>query len=95
MAYDLDKLRKEYEDAEAKAQKLQADRDEAIAKVRDRYDGKLRAATDAAAAAQKEWRDAEAFVPLLDRPDGESVARGHVEQGGMTQETFDELFPAQ
>lgn len=67
-------LQKSYEDAEAKAQKLQAERDEAIQKIRDRFDDKLRAARDEAAEAQKAMLDAEVRESLKDRPDGQAVA---------------------
>ena len=75
MSKHTDTLRKRWQDAEAKAQKLQADKDDALAKTRDRYSEKLRAAADDAAAAQKEWLDALAGDSLLDRPDGEQIAR--------------------
>lgn len=67
-------LKQRYEEAEAKALKLQAEKDDAIAKVRSRYADKLSAAADTAAAAQKEWLDAEAVELLRDRPDGDQVA---------------------
>lgn len=57
----VDKLRSDYEKAEAKAFKLTAQKDE----VRD----KLRAATDDAAAAQKALADALAVEALADRDD--------------------------
>lgn len=72
---NVDTLKKRYEDAEAKAQKLQAEKDDALAKVRDRYSDKLAAAVDAAAAAQREWLNAEVVGSLRDRPDGEQVAQ--------------------
>lgn len=71
---DIEKLRKASQDAEAKAQKLMAEKDDAMSKVRDRYSAKLAKATDEAAAAQKQLADAEAAQALMDRPDGPSVA---------------------
>lgn len=68
-------LRKKYEAAEAKAQKLQSEKDDAFAKLRTRYADKLAKAVDEAAAAQKALNDAEAADALKDRPDGESVAQ--------------------
>jgi chromosome segregation ATPase len=56
---DIDKLREEYEQAERDAQAIMAEKDE----LRDR----LRKATDAAAAKQKEWMDAEATAALIER----------------------------
>ena len=67
-------LRKRWQDAEAKAHALQAEKDEAVDKVRTRYADKLRKAVDDAAAAQKEYLDAEVVESLRDRPDGEAVA---------------------
>jgi hypothetical protein len=57
----LDKLRADFEKAEAKAYRLTAQKDE----VRD----KLRAATEDAARAQKALNDAEAAQALADRDD--------------------------
>lgn len=71
---DVDKLRSEYESAEQKAQKIMGDRDDALAKVRDRFDQKLRDANDAAAEAQKALCDAEAAAALVGRDDAEDVA---------------------
>lgn len=71
---DIDKLRSDYEAAEAKAQKLMADKDEALEKVRDRYGDRLRKANDDAAAAQKALADAEAAAALVGREDAELVA---------------------
>lgn len=72
---DTNRLEQTYRDAEAKAQKLMAEKDEAVQKTRDRYASRLQEANDEAAAAQKEWLDAVAAEALLDRPDGEAVAR--------------------
>lgn len=71
---DLKKLQADYEKAEEHAQKIMADKDEAIQKVRDRYGERLQKANQKAADAQKEWADAEAANALLDRPDGEALA---------------------
>lgn len=71
---DISKLRSDYETAEAKAQKLMADRDEALAKVRDRFDERLQDANQEAADAQKAWMDAEAASALVGRDDAETVA---------------------
>jgi hypothetical protein len=68
-------LHETYEKAEQDAQKIMADRDDAIQKVRDRFDDRLRKANDKAAKAQKVWLDAQAAEALLDRPDGEAVAQ--------------------
>jgi hypothetical protein len=57
----LDKLRADWEKAEARAHKLTAQKDE----IRD----KLRAATEDAARAQKTLNDAEAAQALADRED--------------------------
>lgn len=71
---DIEKLRSDFENAEEKAAKIQADRDEALLKVRERFDDRLRKANDAAAAAQKELADAEAAAALVGRDDAEIVA---------------------
>lgn len=67
-------LKKQYEEAEARAQKIMADRDEALQKVRDRFDDKLREANAEAAEAQKALNDTEAARALMDRPDGRAIA---------------------
>jgi hypothetical protein len=72
---NLGQLEKAWRDAEARAVKLQGEKDEALAKVSDRFSGKLADAVDAAAAAQKEFLDAQVIEELKDRPDGEAVAR--------------------
>jgi hypothetical protein len=64
---DIERLRKDYERLERVAQDVMAEKDEAIAKVRERYGDKLRRATDEAAAKQKEWMDAEATAALIER----------------------------
>jgi vacuolar-type H+-ATPase subunit E/Vma4 len=71
---DTKSLQKAFEDAEAHAQKIMADKDEALSKVRDRYADKLRDANNEAAEAQKAWLDAQVAQDLLDRPDGEALA---------------------
>ena len=86
MSIDLKKLRKNAKDAEDRAHKLQGERYDAMQKVRSQYDQKCRDANDAAAAAQKELLDAEVAASLADRPDGETVARGLVEQGALSRD---------
>jgi hypothetical protein len=71
---DLEKLRGEYEAAEAKALKLQADKDEAMQKVLDRFRDRQREANQAAATAQSDLLDAEVQLALSDRPDRDDVA---------------------
>jgi hypothetical protein len=71
----INRLRLDFEQAESKAQKLMAEKDEAIAKVRERYGDKLREANDAAAAAQKAWVDAEATAALIERYPDEDERR--------------------
>lgn len=68
---NVDKLRKAWEDAEAKAFKLQADKDEALSKVSTRFGNKLRKAVDDSAKAQKVYLDAEAADGLRQRRDEE------------------------
>ena len=81
-------LEKAWRDAEAKAIKLQREKDEALGKVRERFTDRLRGAVDEAAAAQKVWLDAQvaeslrvrleaekAAAPDADRYEAESVAR--------------------
>jgi vacuolar-type H+-ATPase subunit H len=71
---NLSELQKKYEAAEAKAHKLQADRDEAVAKARDRFTDKLRTAVDEAAQAQRDFLDAQVLESLSDRPEAEREA---------------------
>jgi hypothetical protein len=71
----MSNLKTAWKDAEDKALKLQADRDQAIAKVRERYDKRLRAANDEAAKAQKAFLDSEAAAALVGREDAEQVAK--------------------
>jgi DNA-nicking Smr family endonuclease len=68
-------LKTAWQDAEAKAHKLQADKDQALAKVRDRYADKQRKANDEAAAAQKAYLDAQATDELRSRDDQDEAAR--------------------
>lgn len=72
---DIDKLRSAYEKAEADAQKIMAEKDEALSKIRDRYGDKLRAANDDAAAAQKRLGDAVAAQALANRTDMDDAAK--------------------
>lgn len=88
----LDKLRADYEQAEAKAQKIMAEKDDAIAKIRDKYTDRLRTANDDAAAAQKRLLDAEVVEALRDRPDGEQIARQRADEGGLAREAVDAAF---
>jgi vacuolar-type H+-ATPase subunit E/Vma4 len=71
---DIDKLHKIYQDAEQRAQKLMAERDEQIQKISDRFNERLRQANQQAAEHQKAWLDAQVAQSLLDRPDGERLA---------------------
>jgi hypothetical protein len=57
---DIDKLRAEYERAEAHAHALQAEKDQAAQKLRDKYRDRQRDANQKAAEAQKALCDAEA-----------------------------------
>jgi hypothetical protein len=71
---DLKTLRADAKAAEENAQKLQAEKDDAVRKVREKYGKRLAKAVDEAAAAQKKLADGEAADALLDRPDGRAVA---------------------
>jgi hypothetical protein len=71
---DIDKLRAEYEHAEEKAQRLQADKDDALQKVMDKYRDKMRDANQRLADAQKALADAEAAAALIGRDDAEEKA---------------------
>jgi hypothetical protein len=71
---DIDKLRAEYERAEAHAHSLQAEKDEAAQKLIDKYRDRQRDANQKAAEAQKALCDAEAAAALVGRPDAETVA---------------------
>lgn len=78
MADDLEKLREKYERADAKAIKLSNDYQtkvqEAVAKLKERYHDRVWEANRAAAAAQKDYCDAEAAAALEGRPDAAEVA---------------------
>jgi hypothetical protein len=71
---DIEKLRADYERAEAKAHSLQAEKDEAAQKLIDKYRDRQRDANQKAAEAQKALCDAEAAAALVGRPDAETVA---------------------
>jgi hypothetical protein len=71
---DIEKLRADYERAEAKAHSLQAQKDEAAQKLIDKYRDRQRDANQKAAEAQKALCDAEAAAALVGRPDAETVA---------------------
>ena len=74
MAKTTKDLEADYKAAEAKAYKISADYEDAIAKVKARYLPRAKAAADEARAAQKLWMDAHAADGLRDRPDGQAVA---------------------
>lgn len=84
-------LQKAYEDAEAQAQKIMADRDEALAKVRDRYDDRLRKATDKVAQAQKALLNQQVLESLKDRADRWAVLDSLTRQGWNGGPTQDEI----
>jgi hypothetical protein len=86
-------LKSKWERAESAALKIQADRDDAIAKVRARYNDKLAAAVDKAAQAQKDWRNEMVVESLLDRPDGRAVCQRFVEQGALPKAALDRFPP--
>jgi ElaB/YqjD/DUF883 family membrane-anchored ribosome-binding protein len=71
---DLKKLRAASQEAEDAAHKLQAEKDDALKKLREKYAKRLRKANDDAAAAQKALADAEAAEALKDRPGGAELA---------------------
>jgi hypothetical protein len=72
---DTNTLKTQYEQAETDAQKLMAEKDDALEKVRTRYGKRLQDANQKAAQAQKAWSDAVAAEALLDRPNGEALAQ--------------------
>lgn len=74
MSKHTDDLKAKWEKAEADAQKLMADKDDAVAKVFARYADRLQKANQRAADAQKEWNDAVAAQGLVGRDDAEDVA---------------------
>jgi hypothetical protein len=71
---NLKELRSEWEQAEAQAHKLQAEKDAAIDKIRERYTDRQRKANDEAARKQKVYLDADAAQTLADRADAEAAA---------------------
>jgi hypothetical protein len=71
---DLKKLEQDWKDKEAAAIKIQADKDEAVQKARDKYAERLRKAVDEASKAQQEFADASAAEALVGRDDAEIVA---------------------
>jgi hypothetical protein len=71
---DIQKLQDAFEQAEARAIKLQNEKDEALDKVRDRFRSRQQAAVQQAADAQKAWLDAAASEALRGRDDAEAVA---------------------
>jgi len=68
-------LKAAYEAAEAEAHAIQAEKDAALDALRAEYGDRQRTANQAAADAQKAYNDAQALDALMDRPDGEDVAR--------------------
>ena len=75
---DLDKLREEYEAADAAAVKLSAEHHEktqkAVRDLKDRYHDRIWEANRKAAAAQKAYLDAEAAAALVGRDDARETA---------------------
>lgn len=71
----LEELRQENEQAHAELYELQTAKDAAVEALYEEWRPKLWEAQDKAAAAQKAMCDREAAEALLDRPDGEAVAR--------------------
>jgi hypothetical protein len=71
---DLKKLEQDWKDKEAAAIKIQADKDEAVQKARDKYAERLRKAVDEASKAQQEFADASAAEARVGRDDAEIVA---------------------
>jgi hypothetical protein len=69
-----DKLREDWQKAEAEAIRIQAEKDKAIDEIRAKYGDRQRKAVDEAAAKQKVYLDAEAAAALVGRPDGPAVA---------------------
>jgi hypothetical protein len=65
-----DKLREDWQKAEAEAIEIQAEKDKAIDEIRAKYGDRQRKAVDEAAAKQKVYLDAEAAAALVGRPDG-------------------------
>lgn len=75
MAVNIDKLQTDATSADEKAAKLQAEKDDAVAKARNRYTERIQKANQDAADAQKRLNDAQAVEALRDRPDAAAVAR--------------------
>jgi hypothetical protein len=82
-------LKTAWQDAEAKAQDIMAQKDEAITKVRDRFTAKLQDATDKAAHAQRAYLQAEAAQGLVGRDDAGITAARLIEEGGLTPEAVE------
>lgn len=74
MTATLESLRAASADAENALNELQARKEAALAKLREQYGDKVRAAIDKAAATQKAAADAEAVSALMDNEDGAIVA---------------------
>ena len=86
MPFDVETMKAEYEQAEAEAHSIQAERDDALQALRDTYDQRLQDAVDAAAEKQSEWMDAEAANALAarvvteDRPlEGDEVTQEYAD----------------
>jgi hypothetical protein len=71
---NLEDLEQDWKDKESAAQKIMADKDEAMRKIYDKYAKRLKDATAEAAEAQKRYLDADAATALVGRDDGEIVA---------------------
>lgn len=71
----IEKLRKDYEAAEAARVKLDAEYEEKRVALKDKYVDRLSEAGQKAADAQKALCDAEAAAALVGRPDAEAVAK--------------------
>jgi antitoxin component HigA of HigAB toxin-antitoxin module len=93
---DLDKLKADYEKADDKASKLTGEyeqkRQEGLDRLRERYADRIDKATQEAADAQKAYMDALVVQDLLDRPDGVTLGRTLVGQGGLAKEAFEAEF---
>lgn len=71
----IERLRAQFEAAEQKAQKIMAQKDADLARIRNKYRERLQRANQQTADVQKRLNDAEAVEQLKDRPDGEAVAK--------------------
>jgi DNA-nicking Smr family endonuclease len=89
MTHTTKDLKAAWQDAEARAQDLQAKKDEAIQNVRDRFVAKLQDATDKAAHAQRAYLQAEAAQGLVGRDDAGITAARLIEEGGLTPEAVE------